>query len=104
MTQALAAVTLALSLKQKNILAVATFTLFAITMPILNTQIGAEDSLACQAFILFALALYFLNHEGRLSLRQVHIYFCLSIFFYLLLSNQRYSTKMKKEITSVLLK
>ncbi len=78
-TQALAAVTLALSLKQKNILAVATFTLFAITMPILNTQIGAEDSLACQAFILFALALYFLNHEGRLSLRQVHIYFCLII-------------------------
>ena len=78
-SQAVAATTLACSLNQKNILAAIAFTLFAISAPILSSRIACQDSLACQSFILFALALYFFNRKNSLSLFQLNLYFGLVI-------------------------
>ena len=85
LTQAMAAATLAMSLNQKNVLAVLTLTLFALSMPIVSIRVGVTDSLACQSFILFALGLYFFNHFRRLSLFKMHLYFGLVIGLSLLI-------------------
>lgn len=79
LSQAIAATTLAYSLNQKSFLAVIAFTFFAVSAPILSNRVAGEDSLACQAFILFALALYFFNKRNLLSLRQLNGYFGLVI-------------------------
>ncbi len=84
-TQALAAMLLAMSLKQKNILAVSCLILFALSAPILSIRLGGEDSLAFQSILIFALSLYFFNHDGRLSLKSLQFYFGLLIAISLLI-------------------
>ncbi len=84
-TQAIAATTLAVSLRQRNILGVIAFTLFAITTPVFTHRLIGNDSLACQSLILFALALYFFNHQQRCALRQLQVYFGLLICLSLLI-------------------
>ncbi len=75
MLQSSAAALLAWSLNQKNLLANIAFCFFALSAPILTYRIGIADSLCCQFIILFALSLYFFNHQQRLSLQRAHVYF-----------------------------
>ncbi len=84
-TQGVAATTLALSLRQKNLLATLCFTLFAISAPILNSRIAGEESLAFQSLLLFALALYFFNQHQACSFLKLNVYFGLLLGLSLLI-------------------